>query len=215
MLKVIEKDIEFKFNEKGLIPAVVQDINNGDVLMVAYMNKESLQKSIETGETYFYSRSRQKLWHKGETSGNTQEIEEIYYDCDKDTFLIMVDPLGPACHTGNKSCFYRKYAEKEDKKNQNYNKDEVIKLLYNLIKSRRTELPEDSYTTYLFEEGIDKILKKIGEESSEVIIAAKNEPKKELINETVDLLYHLMVLLVEKEVNLEQIKEELSNRYKK
>ncbi len=211
-LRLLE-EVELKYNEKGLIPAVVQDIDTKDVLMVAYMNEESLQKTIESGETVFFSRSRQELWHKGETSGNTQKVEELYYDCDKDTLLILVEPAGPACHTGNISCFYRKLAESKDKKTR-YDKDEIINMLYNLIKSRKNELPEDSYTTYLFEEGIDKILKKIGEESSEVIIAAKNEPQHELVYETADLIYHLMVLLVEKDVNLDQIKDELSDRYK-
>ncbi|HKL12316.1 MAG TPA: bifunctional phosphoribosyl-AMP cyclohydrolase/phosphoribosyl-ATP diphosphatase HisIE [Halanaerobiales bacterium] len=211
-LRLLE-DVDLKYNDKGLIPTVVQDIDTKDVLMVAYMNEESLQKTLESGETTFYSRSRQELWHKGETSGNTQKVEEIYYDCDKDTLLVLVEPAGPACHTGNTSCFYRKLAESKDKK-ERYDKDEIINMLYNLIKSRKNELPEDSYTTYLFEEGIDKILKKIGEESSEVIIAAKNEPKNELVYETADLIYHLMVLLVEKEVNLDQIRNELSDRYK-
>ena len=211
-LRLLE-EVDLKYNEKGLIPAVVQDIDTKDVLMVAYMNEESLQKTIESGETVFFSRSRQELWHKGETSGNTQKVEEIYYDCDKDTLLILVEPAGPACHTGNISCFYRKLAESKDKK-ERYDKDEIINMLYNLIKTRKNELPEDSYTTYLFEEGIDKILKKIGEESSEVIIAAKNEPQHELVYETADLIYHLMVLLVEKDVKLDQIKDELSDRYK-
>lgn len=211
-LRLLE-EVELKYNEKGLIPAVVQDADTRGVLMVAYMNEESLQKTIESGETVFFSRSRQELWHKGETSGNTQKVEEIYYDCDKDTLLVLAEPAGPACHTGNTSCFYRKLAESRDKK-ERYNKDEIINMLYNLIKSRKNELPEDSYTTYLFEEGIDKILKKIGEESSEVIIAAKNEPQHELVYETADLIYHLMVLLVEKDVKLDQIKEELSDRYK-
>ena len=212
-LKLLEQDIELKFNDKGLIPAVVQDANTKEVLMVAYMNEDSLKETLEIGETVFYSRSRQELWHKGETSGNTQQVEEIYYDCDQDTLLILVEPEGPACHTGKVSCFYRKMAENKDNK-ERYEKDEIINMLYKLIKSRKNELPEDSYTTYLFEEGIDKILKKIGEESSEVIIAAKNEPQKELVYETADLIYHLMVLLVEKDVNLDQIEAELSDRYK-
>jgi phosphoribosyl-ATP pyrophosphohydrolase/phosphoribosyl-AMP cyclohydrolase len=212
-LKILDQDIELKYNDKGLIPTVVQDVNTKEVLMVAYMSDESLERTLEIGETVFYSRSRQELWHKGETSGNTQQVEEIYYDCDQDTLLILVEPAGPACHTGEVSCFYRKMAENKDKK-ERYEKDEIINMLYNLIKSRKNELPEDSYTTYLFEEGIDKILKKIGEESSEVIIAAKNEPQKELVYETADLIYHLMVLLVEKEVNLDQIEAELSDRYK-
>lgn len=214
-LKVLDQDIELKYNEKGLIPTVVQDVNTKEVLMVAYMNDESLERTLESGETVFYSRSRQKLWHKGETSGNTQKVEEIHYDCDQDTLLILVEPAGPACHTGKTSCFYRKMAESKEKSQKQAKKDDIINLLYDLITRRRQKLPDDSYTTYLFEEGLDKILKKIGEESSEVIIAAKNEPEKELVNETVDLIYHLLVLLVEKEVNLEQISEELNNRFRK
>ncbi|MCF8001495.1 MAG: bifunctional phosphoribosyl-AMP cyclohydrolase/phosphoribosyl-ATP diphosphatase HisIE [Halanaerobiales bacterium] len=213
-LKAVNQNIDFKYNEKGLIPAVVQDANTKEVLMVAYMSDKSLDRTLESGETVFYSRSRQELWHKGETSGNTQKVEEIYYDCDQDTLLILVDPAGPACHTGHNSCFYRKMAESKDKRQKQDNKKDIINLLYDLIISRRQELPEDSYTTYLFEEGLDKILKKIGEESSEVIIAAKNEPEKELVNETVDLIYHLLVLLVEKEVDLEKISNELNNRFR-
>ncbi|MFW6001138.1 MAG: bifunctional phosphoribosyl-AMP cyclohydrolase/phosphoribosyl-ATP diphosphatase HisIE [Halanaerobium sp.] len=222
------EDIDFKYNEQGLMPAVVQDAETKDILMVAYVNKESLKLSLEKKETVFYSRSRQELWHKGETSGNTQEIKEIYYDCDQDTILFLVDPAGPACHTGNISCFYQKIAEDTDAKaadmmekeleaqniGADFTEDEVIDDLYQLILSRKEQMPEESYTAYLFEKGIDKILKKIGEESAEVIIAAKNEPEEELVNETSDLLYHLLVLLVERGITPAQIRKELIKRHK-
>ena len=221
-------EIDFKFNSSGLMPAVVQDYNTKEVLMVAYVNEESLKLSLEKGETVFYSRSRQELWHKGETSGNTQEIKEIYYDCDQDTILFMVDPAGPACHTGKRSCFYRKMAEdveykaeemkkkqKEAQKIENdLGEDQIVDFLYDLIISRREEMPEDSYTTYLFEEGIDKILKKVGEETAEVIIASKNEPEQELIYESADLVYHMLVLLAERGITPAQIRRELKKRHK-
>ncbi|WP_375669742.1 bifunctional phosphoribosyl-AMP cyclohydrolase/phosphoribosyl-ATP diphosphatase HisIE [Halanaerobium saccharolyticum] len=210
------------------MPAVVQDFQSREVLMVAYVNEESLNLSLEKRETVFYSRSRQELWHKGETSGNTQEIKEIYYDCDQDTILFMVDPAGPACHTGENSCFYRKIAEDTDLKAEKMMKmeqeaqqietefetEKVVDFLYDLILSRKQEMPEGSYTTYLFEEGIDKILKKVGEESAEVIIASKNEPEEELVYETADLVYHMLVLLVERGINPDQIRKELKKRHK-
>ena len=230
MLEVIEKieEIDFKYNEQGLMPAIVQDYQTKDVLMVAYVNEESLNLSLEKGETVFYSRSRQVLWHKGETSGNTQEIKEIYYDCDQDTILFMVDPAGPACHTGKNSCFYRKIAEETEAKaakmmemqqeaqkiEAEFEAEKVVDSLYQLILSRKEEMPEGSYTTYLFEEGIDKILKKVGEESAEVIIASKNEPDNELIYESADLLYHMLVLLAERSITPDQIREELKKRHR-
>jgi len=230
VLEVIEnlEEIEFKYNEQGLMPAIVQDYQTKDVLMVAYVNEKSLKLSLEKGETVFYSRSRQELWHKGETSGNTQEIKEIYYDCDQDTILFMVDPAGPACHTGETSCFYRKIAEETDAKVKNmrklqqqaqkidadYESEKVVDFLYDLILSRKEEMPEGSYTSYLFEEGIDKILKKVGEESAEVIIASKNEPDNELVYESADLLYHMLVLLAERGITPDQIRSELKKRHK-
>ncbi|PUU91924.1 bifunctional phosphoribosyl-AMP cyclohydrolase/phosphoribosyl-ATP diphosphatase HisIE [Halanaerobium sp.] len=230
MLEVIDKldEINFKYNEQGLMPAVVQDYQTKEVLMVAYVNEESLNLSLEKGETVFYSRSRQELWHKGETSGNTQEIKEIYYDCDQDTILFMVDPAGPACHTGENSCFYRKIAEETEAKAEKmmemeqqaqnieaeFETEKVVDFLYDLILSRKQEMPEGSYTTYLFEEGIDKILKKVGEESAEVIIASKNEPEEELVYETADLVYHMLVLLVKRGINPDQIRKELKKRHK-
>jgi phosphoribosyl-ATP pyrophosphohydrolase/phosphoribosyl-AMP cyclohydrolase len=230
VLEVIDKieEIDFKYNQQGLMPAIVQDYQTKDVLMVAYVNQETLKLSLEKGETVFFSRSRQEIWHKGETSGNTQEIKEIYYDCDQDTILFMVDPAGPACHTGKNSCFYRKIAEETDAKAaemmemqqqaQNIEADfetgKVVDFLYDLILSRKEEMPEGSYTTYLFEEGIDKILKKVGEESAEVIIASKNEPDQELIYESADLVYHMLVLLAARGIKPDQIREELKKRHK-
>jgi len=230
VLEVIKKleEIDFKYNEQGLMPAIVQDYQTKDVLMVAYVNQESLNLSLEKGETVFYSRSRQELWHKGETSGNTQEIKEIYYDCDQDTILLMVDPAGPACHTGETSCFYRKIAEETEAKAEkmmemqqeaqsieaDFETEKVVDFLYDLILERKEEMPEGSYTTYLFEEGIDKILKKVGEESAEVIIASKNDPDQELVYETADLVYHMLVLLAARGVTPDKVREELKKRHK-
>ncbi|RKD32929.1 bifunctional phosphoribosyl-AMP cyclohydrolase/phosphoribosyl-ATP diphosphatase HisIE [Thermohalobacter berrensis] len=205
-MKFIEK---IKFDSNGLVPAVIQDIETNKVLMVAYMNKESLKRTIETGKTWFYSRSRKKLWNKGETSGNFQEVLKIYYDCDKDTLLIKVKQKGVACHTGKYSCFHNEVLSKDYK-----NYDKVISELYEVIKGRRNNPVKGSYTSYLFEKGIDKILKKVGEESSEVIIAAKNNDKKELIYEISDLVYHLLVLMVNEGIDIDSIKKELYDRSK-
>src|SRR6056297_44287 len=202
--------VELKFDEKGLIPAVVQDNATGQVLMVAYMNGQSIEKTLETGTTWFYSRSRKRLWNKGETSGNVQKVVSIDYDCDADTLLVKVDPAGPACHTGNTSCFYRRIYESESIES----KDDILVMLARVIKERKTGGDENSYTRFLFDKGIDKILKKVGEESAEVIIAAKNEGTEELVYEAADLIYHLMVLLEEKETNMEAVKKELSGRFK-
>lgn len=230
VLEIIDKleDIDFKFNQQGLMPAVVQDYQTKEVLMVAYVNEESLNLSLDKGETVFYSRSRQELWHKGKTSGNTQEIKEIYYDCDQDTILFLVNPTGPACHTGKETCFYRKIAEETETKAKemmelqqeaqkievDFETKNIVDFLYNLILDRKKKMPEGSYTTYLFEEGIDKILKKVGEESAEVIIASKNEPDNELIYESADLLYHMLVLLAERGIEPDQVRFELKKRHK-
>ncbi|WP_029687516.1 bifunctional phosphoribosyl-AMP cyclohydrolase/phosphoribosyl-ATP diphosphatase HisIE [Thermoanaerobacter sp. A7A] len=204
-------DIEkLKFDEKGLIPAIVQDYNTKQVLMLAYMNEESLKLSLEKGETYFFSRSRKEIWHKGETSGNTQKIKNIFYDCDEDALLIEVEPKGPACHTGNVSCFYRSFLGEI----KNYDM-EILKKLYERVKDRKTNPVEGSYTNYLFEKGLDKILKKIGEETTEVVIASKNDSKEEIVYEVSDLLYHLIVLLVDKGIKLEDVYGELGRRYYK
>lgn len=202
-------DINVKFDESGLVPAVVQDYKTGKVLMLAYMNEESLKLTIKTGKTWFYSRSRDKLWNKGETSGNFQYVKEINLDCDGDAILIKVDQVGNACHTGNRSCFFNEI--KSGEKCLNY------KVLYDLedrILDRRKNPKEGSYTNYLFEKGIDKILKKIGEESAEVIIAAKNQDRYETVYEMADLFYHCLVLLNEKDIKLDDIFLELIKRYK-
>ena len=202
-----------RFNEQGLIPAIVQDAGTRRVLMLAYMNAESVRRTIETEETWFWSRSRSSLWHKGETSGNTQRVVEVSTDCDNDTLLITVEPRGPACHTGAASCFDR--ALEDDgviNSEECLDLGEMLNNLYALVESRRRERPEGSYTTYLFEQGLDKILKKVGEESSETIIAAKNEDSEALVRETSDLLYHLIVLLVERGLTLDLIRDELRSR---
>lgn len=198
---------ELKFDEKGLIPAVVVDSYSKNVLTVAYMNKESLKISIEKGLTCFFSRSRNELWLKGETSGNYQHIVSITADCDKDALTVVVEKDGPACHLNTDSCFT----------NTVYESDELheFKLngLYELLEGRKKDKPEGSYTTYLFEKGIDKILKKVGEECTEVIIAAKAEDKKETVYEIADLAYHTMVLMVQMGISVEDIQRELASRH--
>ena len=170
--------------------------------MLAYMNREALKLTLEKGETYFYSRSRKEIWHKGETSGNLQSLQQIRYDCDFDTLLIEVTPAGPACHKGTYSCF-----EVEP------TIEGFLRKLYHLIEGRRETRPDGSYTTYLFESGLDKILKKVGEETAETIIAAKNQSATQLVSETSDMVYHLLVLLVERGITLEEITRELENRH--
>ena len=197
-----------KFNGHGLVPAVVQDVYTREVLMLAYMNEESLKKTMETGETWFFSRSRNELWNKGATSGHTQIVKKMSYDCDGDTILVEVEQIGGiACHTGAKSCFFNTMYETEEK---------VFELgkLFQLIKDRKAEPVEGSYTNYLFDKGIDKILKKVGEECAEVIIAAKNPDLTELQYELSDLVYHSMVLMVERGLELKDIAEELKKRLK-
>ena len=196
---------ELKFDENGLIPAVIQDYYTKEVLTVAYMNSESLKITINEGKTCFYSRSRQELWRKGETSGNYQHVVSIKSDCDNDSLVVEVIKDGPACHTGAESCFGNLIFKTRE---ENFS----IQNLYNLIKERKTNNTENSYTSYLFEKGLDKILKKIGEECTEVIIGAKNEGNEELIYELADLVYHSMVLMIEKDITLTDIKEELRRR---
>ncbi len=198
---------ELKFDEKGLIPAIVKDAVSGRVLTLAYMNRESLEISIEKELTCFWSRSRQELWLKGETSGNFQHIVSITADCDKDALLISVEPDGPACHTGTFSCFENPLFCSEER--HDFSLDSLMKL----IEGRKTDKKEGSYTTYLFEKGLDKILKKVGEESTEVIIAAKAEDKAETVYEIADLAYHVMVLMVEAGISLEDIHRELASRH--
>lgn len=198
---------ELKFDDNGLIPAIVVDAFSKKVLTLAYMNKQSLEISIEKGLTCFFSRSRQELWLKGETSGNYQHIVSITADCDKDALLVMVEKEGPACHLGTDSCF-------NDKLYQSDNLSEFSILgLYKLLEERKREKPEGSYTTYLFEKGIDKILKKVGEECTEVIIAAKANDKKETVYELADLAYHAMVLMTEMGISVEDVQKELASRH--
>ena len=198
---------ELKFDEKGLIPAIVVDYKSKKVLTLAYMNRESLQISLDEKKTCFWSRSRGELWRKGETSGNYQHIVKITADCDKDALTVVVKKDGPACHKGTDSCF------NDDLFISDEISDFSLSSLMELIKGRKTEKKEGSYTTYLFEKGIDKILKKVGEESTEVIIAAKADDKKETIYEIADLTYHVMVLMIEMGISLEDIFDELSSRH--
>ena len=198
---------ELKFDEKGLIPAIVVDAVTKQVLTLAYMNRESLQISMKKELTCFWSRSRNELWLKGETSGNYQHIVSITADCDKDALVVMVEPEGPACHLGETSCFHNPVFESEERR------EFSLSGLMNLIEGRKTEQKEGSYTTYLFNKGLDKILKKVGEESTEVIIAAKAKDKAETIYEISDLAYHVMVLMIEAGISLEDIHRELASRH--
>ncbi|WP_191560115.1 bifunctional phosphoribosyl-AMP cyclohydrolase/phosphoribosyl-ATP diphosphatase HisIE [Metabacillus idriensis] len=200
-----------KFDQNGLVPAIVQDAVSKEVLTLAYMNEESLQKTAETKETWFYSRRRQELWNKGATSGNTQEVVSLRYDCDQDALLVLVKPAGPACHTGAYSCFTENLLG--DSKPFAAGRFEILNTLEKLIAKREAERPEGSYTTYLFTEGVDKILKKVGEEAAEVIIAAKNRDANELKWETADLLFHLMVLLREQKLPLDDVLNVLEERH--
>ena len=197
---------KLKFDEKGLIPAIVVDDATGEVLTLAYMNRESLEISLERGLTCFWSRSRQELWLKGETSGNYQHIVSITADCDYDALEVRVKKDGPACHTGAESCFHNPILGE---------KKEPFRLegLYELLLSRKTEMPEGSYTTYLFRKGLDKILKKVGEESTEVIIAAKAQDKAETVYEIADLAYHVLVLMAQAGISVEDIRKELAGRH--
>ena len=198
---------ELKFDEKGLIPAIVVDAKTKKVLTLAYMNRESLEISMEKELTCFWSRSRNELWLKGETSGNYQHIVSITADCDRDALVVMVEPDGPACHTGSYSCFTKDVFQSEERSEFSYDG------LMELIKDRKTSPQEGSYTTYLFHKGLDKILKKVGEESTEVIIAAKAEDRKETVYEIADLAYHVMVLMVEAGISLDEIRDELASRH--
>lgn len=202
--------MEIKFDDRGLVPAIIQDYITGEMLMLAYMNEESYRKTIETGMTHFYSRSRKELWHKGATSGNYQYVKEISLDCDGDTLLVKVEQKGAACHTGNRSCFYNKLYGNGGCLNYS-----ILYKIAEIIADRRDNPVEGSYTNYLFDKGIDKILKKIGEESAEVIIAAKNKDPNETIYEMADLVFHSLVLLNEKKIKMEDVFKELESRYKK
>ncbi|BAH46242.1 phosphoribosyl-AMP cyclohydrolase/phosphoribosyl-ATP pyrophosphatase [Brevibacillus brevis NBRC 100599] len=203
---------KLRFDEKGLIPVIVQDAGSKTVLTLAYMNEESLQKSLATKETWFWSRSRQQLWHKGESSGHTQRIVSMRYDCDGDALVVMVEPNGPACHTGAYSCFTQEALTDTDDEPVQVDRFAILSELEELIAAREAERPEGSYTTYLFEKGVDKILKKVGEEAAEVIIAAKNRSREELRYEASDLIFHLMVLLREQKLPLDEVLTELQRR---
>ena len=198
---------ELKFDEKGLIPAIVVDAVTKQVLTLAYMNRESLAVSMEKELTCFWSRSRQELWLKGETSGNYQHIVSITADCDKDALVVMVEPEGPACHTGEVSCFHNPVFQSQSRQEFSYQGR------YSLREGRKKNLPEGSYTTYLFQKGLDKILKKVGEECTEVIIAGRKEDKEETIFEIADLTYHVMVLMVQMGISVEDITRELEKRH--
>lgn len=200
---------QFKLNEQGLLPVIVQHYKTKDVLMLAYMNEEAFDKTIKTGKMTYYSRSRNVLWVKGETSGHFQYVKSLTIDCDKDTLLAKVDQIGAACHTGNPTCFFQPLAGTDDEK---ANPQRIFEHVYHTIVDRKQNPKEGSYTNYLFEKGIDKILKKVGEEATETVIAAKNPNLEELKYEVADLLYHLMVLMVERGLSWEDITQELSDR---
>ena len=216
MTEIISK---LKFDAQGLIPAIVQDSSSGKVLTLAYMNREALELSLQHLETYFWSRSRGKLWHKGETSGNTQKIIRMDLDCDGDALILSVEPQGPACHTGQESCFHQQLFKTESDVIMTHGLESAspvfsdgVDRLLRVIRDRKKRMPEGSYTTYLFTQGLDKILKKIGEESAETIIAAKNKSKAELAMESADLLYHLLVLFVNEGLEIEDVWTELERR---
>lgn len=214
---------KIKWDEAGLVPAVVQDVQSKEVLMLAYMNKESLQLSVESGVTWFWSRSRNELWNKGATSGHTQRIVSMAYDCDGDTLLVKVEQKGPACHTGSYSCFFNPVevngnaasASSSEAMKASEDRFAALGQLESVIAERYAERPEGSYTTYLFDKGVDKVLKKVGEEASEVIIAAKNQDNDELRSEVGDLIFHLMVLLRERGLPLDDVISEISSRHGK
>lgn len=199
--------MDIKYDEKGLVPAIVQCYSTGKVLMLGYMNSKSLQKTIDTKKVCFYSRSRQELWTKGETSGNIQIVKSIKTDCDNDAILVEVESKGPICHTGSDTCFFNTIEKEEEYVN-------VVNELYKTIVNRRDNPVEGSYTNYLLDKGVDKILKKVGEETSEVIIGAKNNSKEEMSYEISDLIYHLLVLMVDRGLGLEDVKAELLKRFK-
>jgi phosphoribosyl-ATP pyrophosphohydrolase/phosphoribosyl-AMP cyclohydrolase len=198
---------DVRFDERGLVPAIVQDARTREVLTLAYMNEESLRRTLSEGETWFWSRSRAELWHKGATSGNTQRVVDVRLDCDADALVVLVEPRGPACHTGAVSCF-----RSDEVESGAAGIGDVLEEVYAVVEGRRRERPEGSYTTYLFEKGLNKILKKVGEEAAETIIAAKDEDAAALTAETADLVYHLLVLMVERGLTLEALAGELARR---
>ncbi|PMP61345.1 MAG: bifunctional phosphoribosyl-AMP cyclohydrolase/phosphoribosyl-ATP pyrophosphatase [Sulfurihydrogenibium sp.] len=202
---------KISFNEDGLVPVIAQNYYNGKILMQAYANKEAIQETIKSGYATYFSRSRQSLWKKGETSGNLQKVIDIKIDCDEDSLIYLVVEEGPACHTGEESCFYRNLNLEKDTKPLPF---EILHKLYEKIEERKNTKPEGSYVAKLFEKGSDKIVQKVGEEAIETVIALKNKNKDEIVYETADLLFHLLVALVDSGVKLEYIQEELLKRYK-
>lgn len=200
-----------KFDDRGLVPAIIQDANTDEVLTLAYMSDESLRRTIETRETWLWSRSRNELWHKGATSGNTQVVVDIAVDCDDDAVLVRVQPKGAACHKGETSCFHNSLF-KNDEVDPTSGLGRQLDELYKVIDSRKQDRPAGSYTSYLFDEGLDKILKKVGEETAETIVAAKNDDQQKFVSEVSDLIYHLIVLLVARGVTLNEISSELNRR---
>lgn len=206
-------DIRISFDERGLVPAVVQDAATGQVLMVAWMNEEALRLTQETGQVHFWSRSRRELWHKGSSSGNVMNVRDIRVDCDADTLLLQVDPAGPACHTGNRSCFFRRVGESIEPPNRrDVGGGDVLDTLFATILDRQANPRPDSYTARLLDAGEDEILKKVGEEAMEVILAAKGQGDERLVAEVADLLYHLLVLLAARGLTLAAVKAELVQR---
>lgn len=202
--------LELTFDDRGLIPAVVQDAATGEVLMVAWMNEEALRLTQETGQAHFWSRSRQELWHKGATSGNVMNVREIRVDCDADTLLVLADPAGPACHTGERSCFYRQLGAPSA--DAGFRAARILDELFAVILDRQTSRPAGSYTAHLLDAGEDEILKKVGEEAMEVILAAKGQGDGRLVAEMADLIYHLLVLLAARGLSLEVVRGELARR---
>lgn len=206
---------EIAWDERGLVPAIVQDADTGQVLMLAYMNRESLQLTLEIGQTHFWSRSRQELWHKGVTSGNIQHVREIRYDCDGDTLLVLVEPAGPACHTGEVTCFYRILSDHPFRRRQSADHPSaILDELFAVIQDRKANMPANSYTAHLFEKGATEIAKKVGEEAIEVIVASAEEDRGQLVYEAADLIYHLLVLLAQHDITLEELYAELAQRRK-
>jgi len=201
-------DVQVKWDKQGLAPAIVQDAETGQVLSLAYMNREALEATLRTGQAHFWSRSRKELWHKGATSGNTQQVVSLVADCDSDALLLRVVPAGPACHTGATSCFFQTM----------HGTPQSLSIgmagLYRLLEQRKKELPEGSYSAGLFRKGLDSILKKVGEEATETVVAAKGGKREEIIWESADLIFHLLVMLVETDVRLEEIEEQLERRKK-
>lgn len=199
---------QIRWDERGLVPAIVQDDLSGQVLMLAYMNREALERTLETREAHFWSRSRQALWHKGESSGHVQRVRAVHIDCDGDTLLLLVDPAGPACHTGRRTCFYRRLDGEQDPEAKPFRQR-----LSDLLAGRKAHPSETSYTSRLFQAGTPRILQKVGEEAVEVIIAAQNEPRERLIAEAADLLYHLNVALLAYDIGWEEVDAALRERY--